>query len=131
MRCYWRFGANTTSAQAFSGSKTNKLTNKEVIVRKTNATLYVYYNWAQIGSNAKSGVSSSFETSQTIAIGTYKTGDSSYSPECFIGRLYYVSFQTKIFVPAKVNDVAGMYDTYNDVFYPSETSTEFEAGPEV
>lgn len=48
----------------------------------------------------------------------------------YTGEIYHLSFGSmRNFVPAKVNDVAGMYETYNDVFYPSATATPFTAGP--
>ncbi len=132
MRLYWRFGQNTTSGQAFGGSTSNKLTNKKIIVVKKEATAYVYRDFTQIGSNQKSGVPTSFSTTYPLAIGTLRTGASSYDTSTYIGRFYHINFgATKNYVPAKVNGVAGMYDTYNDVFYPSDSETAFIAGPEL
>lgn len=132
MRCYWRFGANNTSGNAFNGSTSNKLTNKAVVAYKLSGTLYMYYNNAQIGSNSKSGVSSSFRTTYPMAVGTIRTEESAYSGNCFIGRLYYVGFDSdRSFVPAKKGSRVGKYDTYNDVFYESESGTPFIAGPTI
>lgn len=131
MRCYWRFGANNTSGQAFTGSTSNKLTNKAVVAVKSNATLTLYYNNSQIGTNAKSGVSSSFQTTYPLTVGSLRTGESSFGG-IFIGRLYYVGFGAdRNFVPAKKSGKAGMYDTYNDVFYPSQSGTDFIEGPTI
>lgn len=128
MRCYWRFGTNDTSGNAFNGSTSNKLTNKDVVAVKSDATLTLYQNNLQIGTNEKSGVSSSFQTAGDMAVGTVKTG-STYNSEGFIGRIYYVGIGgSRSLVPAKVNNVAGLYDTYNDVFYPSISGTDFTAG---
>jgi hypothetical protein len=50
----------------------------------------------------------------------------------FIGNIYYVGFGSQCnLVPVKVNGVAGMYDTYNDIFYSSISGTDFTAGNEI
>lgn len=126
MRCYWRFGANNTSGAAYQGTTSTKLTGKDIIAVKTNATLTLYRDSTQIGTNAKTGVSSSFVTNETMVVGALKQSDVSSH---FIGRLYYVGFGASAnYVPAKVGNVAGMYDTYNDVFKESATSTPFIIG---
>jgi len=134
MRCYWRFGTNETSGTAYNGSTSNKLTNKECIAAKMfdSSELRILYDGASIGSNNKTGVSSSFESAGTLAIGTFKQSSTSFSNLYFIGRIYYVGLgSSRSFVPARVNGVAGLYDTYNDVFYPSATSTPFIEGPTI
>ena len=130
MRCYWRIGTNTTSLQVFSGTNKNKLTNRVVTVAKNNATLTMYENGTQLGTQTKSGVSSSFSTSYTIYLGGLRYDEFDYK-ETFFGNVYYMLFDSKSFVPATINNVAGMYDTYNDVFYTSETSSPFIAGPTI
>lgn len=131
MRCYWLFGANNTSGTAFSGSASNKLTNKSVVAYKSNATLTLYNNNTQIGTNSKSGVSSSFRTTYPMAVGTIRTAESSYlTSQCFFGKIYYVGFgPDRSFVPAKKGSRVGLYDIYNDVFYESESETPFIEGP--
>ena len=133
MRCYWRFGPNDTGGQAFSGSTTNKLTNKTVVAFKSNAKLTLYIDNTQVGTSEKSGVSSSFQTTYPMAVGAIRNGESSYkSGESFIGRIYYIGFASdRSFIPAKKGARVGMYDTYNDVFYSSATDTPFIAGPTI
>lgn len=46
----------------------------------------------------------------------------------YFGRVYYLRLGLqRNFVPALVNGVVGMYDTYNDTFYSSASSTPFTA----
>lgn len=126
MRCYLRIGPSNSGGTAFNGSTSNKLTNKSVVAIKINDTLTLFYNNSQIGTYTQSGVASTFVTSGTMRVGMNNPDDAK-----FIGRLYYVSFgSSRNFIPAKVSGVAGMYETYNDVFYPSLTETPFVAGPE-
>ena len=73
---------------------------------------------------------SSFTTDYDIVIGGNNSAGNKMAN--YNGRIYYLSFETlKNLVPAKVNNEAGLYDTYNDVFYPSDTETSFTAGPEL
>lgn len=126
-RIYWRFGANETVTYPYEGGSGGavSLTNQSIVILKSNATLSVYKNNTSIGSAEKTGVSSSFQTNDTLYVG--RTHNHTNGP--FRGRLYYVGFGSlRNYVPAKVNDVAGLYDTYNDVFKPSMTSTPFTAG---
>ena len=74
---------------------------------------------------------SSYSTEVPLAIGTCWVNNTSTVISSFVGNIYYVNLGEYNYVPAKVNGVAGMYDTYNDVFYPSTTSTPFTAGPEI
>lgn len=133
MRCYWRFGTNDTSGTAFNGSTSNKLTGKDVVAVKKNSALTLFQNETKIGTNTKTGVSTSFITGGTMCIGALKNSASSFlSTQGFVGLVYYAGFGASAnFVPVKKNGVAGMYDTYNDVFYPSITSTPFIAGPTI
>lgn len=125
MRCYLRLGSDSNSGTAFNGSTSNKLTNKAVVAVKTSATLTLYNNGSQIGTYTKPGVATTFVTNETMRVGMNDPEDAK-----FIGNFYHVSYGTsRNYVPAKVNNVAGMYDTYNDVFYPSATDTPFIAGP--
>ena len=131
-RLYWRFGASTTSSTAFSGSSSNKLTNKKVVCVKDNATLFVYNENTQIGSATKGSVPTSFTTTYTMGVGSIITGNGVFSNDAIVGRIYFAGFGSeKNFVPAKVGADVGMYDTYNDVFKPSISGTDFTAGPAI
>lgn len=127
VRVYWRFGPNDTNTTV---SSSTKLTGHDTVVVKTyNSTaLTVYKAYSKIGTGSKSGVSSSFVTDGNLYVGALLT--SSGASALFEGRLYYARFgNERNFVPAMVSGVAGMYDTYNDVFYPSISGTAFTAGP--
>ena len=134
MRLYWRFGPNNTGATAFNGNASNKLTGKDIIVAKKDASLTVYYNNGSIGTNSKTGVSTSFSTDGNLYVCGLNNGSGSAPTGnyCYYGRIYYLNFGSLMnLIPAKVRNVPGMYDTYNDVFYPSESGTAFVAGNEI
>lgn len=133
IRMYFRLGNNTTSTRCFDGSTSNKLTNKSVVFSKSNNVATVYYNNSQIGTSTATGANSSFtSTDLTLYVGATRGYVSTIQDTPFYGRFYYVRFGSqRNFVPAKKNGVAGMYDTYNDVFYPSITSTPFVEGPTI
>lgn len=128
----FRLGATTTDVRIFIGSSTNNLTDKDIVVTKVNNIGYTYYNNGQIGTGTRSGVASTFETNLTMYIGATRSGESSVIDNRFIGRIYYNGLGAqRSFVPAKIGSRVGMYDTYNDVFYTSMTSTPFIAGPAI
>lgn len=126
----FRLGASTSDIRIFIGSSTNTLTDKDIVVVKENNVGYTYYNNSQIGTGTRSGVDASFSTNITMYIGATRSGESSVIDDPFIGRIYYNGLGAqRSFVPAKIGSRVGMYDTYNDVFYTSITSTPFIAGP--
>lgn len=129
IRCYWRFGTSDTSVQAYNNTNI-RLTNRNVIAVKNNDVLTIYFDNAQKGTGTRT-TSSSFQTDGTMFVGTINSGGSPNS-SYFQGRYYYLNLGTqRNYVPAKVSGVAGMYDTYNDVFKPSVSGTPFIAGPEL
>lgn len=126
-RVYWRFGANETVTYPLNGEGGSQ-TGNDIVIVKSNDSLSVYKNNAQIGTTKSTGASSSFQTADTLYIG--RTHNHTNSP--FIGRMYYCGLGSiRNYVPAKIDSKVGMYDTYNDVFYESMTSTPFTAGPEL
>lgn len=130
-RYLWLY-IDSTSALVLYNNRTTKLTNKVVTLVKGSASASIYENNEQIGSTVTISVDSSWSSPDTFAIGTTKFGGSMSSANAFNGYLYFFGVgSSKNFVPAKVNGVAGMYDTYNDVFKPSESGVAFVAGPEV
>ena len=130
-RLYWRFGTNDSVSTVFTGSSSNKLTNKKVIAVKTNGTLTAFYAAAQIGTASKTE-SSSFQTNGNLFVCGYNTENGIKDTELFSGLLYFLGFGTlRNFVPGEVGGVAGMYDTYHDTFYPSASATPFIAGPTI
>ncbi len=131
IRMYWRIGATTNAQYVFNGSTSNKLTGLDLVGAKNNGTFTIYENGTQKGT-ASMAVSSSFETAYTLAVGTLKSGASTYLNEPYHGRLYYLGLGASgAFVPASVSGVVGMYNLYNDQFYPSVSGTDFIAGPSI
>lgn len=91
----------------------------------------LYKNNAALGSTV-SFDAATFTSNKTIFIASSSSvgiHDSTYG---FYGRIYYIGFGARgNFVPAQKGSRIGMYDTYNDVFYPSATNTPFIAGPTI
>lgn len=102
-------------------------TNNDLVYAHNGNVFTLYKNNSQLGTS--SVTASTFTTSNTIYVGSSNIGGSG-NEYSFYGYIYYFGFGSdKNFVPAKVNNIAGMYDTYNDVFYPSDSGTNFVAGP--
>lgn len=121
---YARYNDSNTTVYN-SASQTN---NDLVYVHDANV-FTLYKNNAQLAT--KTLTAATFTTTYTMCVGSSHESDGSGSYP-FYGYIYYIGFGSdKSFVPAKVNNVAGMYDTYNDVFYPSTSGTAFVAGPEL
>lgn len=128
----FRLGATTGDRLIFSGSASNNLTDKDIVILKNNNIGYTYYNNTQIGTGTRSGVATTFRTNLTMYVGATRSGDSTTIDSPFIGRIYFVGLGTqRSLVPAKKGSLVGMYDTYNDVFYESATETPFIAGPTI
>lgn len=131
LRMYWRCGPTTSTLQLYN-SVSPRLTNLDIVATKqpNSATALLYRNNATVGSSKTSTATSGYTTPRTLYVG----GANGYNPSgrYFIGRIYFLNFQTeRNFVPAKVNGIAGMYDTYHDTFYRSISGTDFTAGPEL
>ena len=130
---YWRMGPS--SGGTYNKTPYNNgasLTGREVIVYKQgdSGSLYVNCGLTQVGSATITGLSQTFKTDLTLGVGALHS-ENVYD-NLFRGRLYYVRLgYERSFVPALVNGVAGMYDTYNDVFYPSISNTPFNSGPKL
>ena len=122
----------TTNNQIYNNNST-KLTNLDVVFVKDDTTARLVRNNATFGTSKTFTASSSFSTSpDTLALCGLKVGGAYHAASLFNGYLYYAGFGgERNYVPAKVGGVAGLYDTYNDVFYPSVTSTPFIAGNEL
>lgn len=118
----------SSASTAYSSNTNDYLKNKKLVALKRTNQLTAYYNHSQVGSTITGTSDTSFDTVTKIGVG-YSNGASAEST--FYGRIYYVNLGVGCsYVPALVNNVAGMYDTYNDVFSPSDTATPFIAGPE-
>lgn len=120
-----------TAQYIYSSNTAGAVRNKEIIVVKNNNTFTAYYNNAAFGSAVTFNVASSYSTGAPLSVGTTWENHLSSDVSPFVGNIYYVGLGGYNFVPAKVSGVAGMYDTYNDISYPSTTSTPFTAGPEL
>lgn len=109
-------------------NNTTSLNGTTLVAVKDGATLGIYRNNSSLSTLTHTAAT--FTTDYNIYVFSGNDGGNSSYP--FSGRIYYLSFGSiRNFVPAKKNNVAGMYDTYNDVFYPSVTSTPFIAGNEL
>lgn len=117
------FTFNTTNKDYAYGSS---FAGKDLIALKSGVNHYLYENNTQ--KTKQTHTAATFTTDYNIFVGAgNNAGSVSYN---YTGRIYYLGFSnSRNFVPAKVNNVAGMYDTYNDMFYPSASSTPFIAGP--
>lgn len=128
-RMYFSLG-NTTTTYSMYNSTSPRLTNLDIVLAKSAASnqANMYRNNAKTGSTATaSAASSGFVTTGSMYIG----GAYGYNltTRAFIGRFHYIRFGAeRSYIPALVNNVAGMYDTYNDVFYPSTSGSDFIAG---
>lgn len=128
--CYFAYRSQTGSAtQVYSAS--SSLVNRDFVFVKNNNVFTLYENNTQRGT--KTGTSgSSFVTDYNMYVGNLNTAGTPYASGYVTGLIYYLGFgANRNFVPAKVNNIAGMYDTYNDIFYQSESGTDFVAGPEL
>lgn len=128
-----RMGPNSSGVNIYEQYSGNALTGRDFVISKMNNVLAAYENNALVGRERTfSGATSTFSTTLTMYVGGTRSGASSFVDNKFTGRIYIMGLgATANFVPAKVNGVAGMYDTYNDVFKPSESGTDFVAGPEL
>jgi len=136
-RCGIQHGNTTTAnkyttacySNAVSNLYSTVVTGNDLVVTKNNNVFTAYKNNTQLGTYT-GDANTSFSVGLNVFVGTINNSGTANMSESFVGRLYYVGFGTqKNFVPAKVSGVAGMYDTYNDVFKPSESGTPFLAGP--
>ncbi len=124
----------TGSATDFYVSNPKKagyVRDKEFVAIKSNNTISAYYNGTQAGNTYTSSVNSSYTTNVPIAVCADWYSHNSTITHKFYGNIYYIRLDNQNYVPAKVGGVAGMYDTYNDVFKPSASGTDFTAGPEL
>ena len=120
------------STTMYSSTTAGAVRNKDIIVVKSNNTFTAYYNNAILGSAATFSVGTSYSTEVPLCVGANWQNYSGGSFDSnFVGKIYYVGLGDYGLVPAKVGGVAGMYDTYNDTFYQSSSSTPFTAGPEL
>ncbi len=126
-RLYGMLGSGTVQT-IYSSNTNDYLKNKDIVVIKTNNTFSAYYNYAALGSTITySDVASSYSTGEAIMVGASKNASGNPINK-FVGRINYIYLGGLNLVPANVNNVAGMYDTYGDVFYPSTSETPFTAG---
>lgn len=103
-------------------------TNKELVYVQNGNSFSLYKNNAQLGT--KTATSQTFTTPLTMYVCASNYHNDPDLRYAFYGDVFFIGFGSeKNFVPAKVNGVAGMYDTYNDVFHRSESGTDFIAGP--
>lgn len=124
-RLYFNYQAASNTVKTTNTN--NYFTNKKIVYVKNNNVATAYVNNSQEGTvTGTSG--SSFVTDYNLFMGAVNVAGTPGGH--FVGKLHYCGMGTnRNYVPAQVNNVAGMYDTYNEVFYPSATATPFVAGP--
>lgn len=126
---YANFHINTSTANQMYNNSSSRLTGRDIVFYKDATSCQLAENHTRIGSKKTFSVSASLTTPDTMVIGSAKNTGTISAGGAFNGYLYYVGLgKDGNFVPASVNNVAGMYDTYNDVFYPSASGTAFIAG---
>lgn len=128
---YANFYIDSSTVYQMYNNNSTRLTGLDVVFVKNDTSARLLRNGTGIGTGKTFTASSSFSTSpDTIILGA-GTNSGTVGGR-FNGYIYYAGFGSEgNFVPAKVNGVAGFYETYNDIFYPSETSTPFLAGNEI
>lgn len=128
-----RFFIDTNTIYSMYSANSPRLTDQVVSFVKDATTVRLVKNNAVFGTAQTFSPSASFVSTSpdTLLFGTIReSGNVGGTP--FNGYIYYACFGSeRSFVPAKVGNVVGLYDTLNDVFYPSVSGTEFIAGPEV
>ena len=122
---YYQAAANSVK----STNTNDYFTNEKIVYLKENNVATAYVNNSQAGTvTGTSG--SSFVTDYNLFVG--ELNDAGSPTGGFIGNLHYCGLGTnRNYVPAKQNGIAGMYDTYNDVFKSSLSEIAFVAGPEL
>lgn len=127
--CYVACGYNTSPCELVTNNVVK--TGIDLIVTKNNNVFSAYENGTLLRT-VNGSTNTSFQTTYTLAVGTYNAAGTINSSEAYYGRIYYIGFGDQMnLVPAKSGTTVGLYDTYNDVFYPSISGTAFVAGPEL
>lgn len=121
----FRFGYQSAANTVYNSASQ---TNANLVWIKTNNTAALYKNNAQLGT-VTGGTGTTFQTTYNIGVGTLNNAGTLLSGASLVGKIHYVGLGTlRNYVPAEVNGIAGMYDTYNDTFHPSASGTAFIAG---
>ncbi len=136
----FRVGNSTTANSTMQARLSNSYgsiysgtskTGSDLVLLKKDNTFDVYENGSAVGTSQTVTSSADFVTSYNVYAFTLNNAGSATSQR-FEGRVYFLGFGAeRNFVPAKKNNIVGMYDTYNDRFYQSETSIPFVVGPAV
>lgn len=122
--------AYNTSAKNYNN--TSSLNNSTYISVKSSNVVTLYLDSSTMTTKTTlTHTSATFTTDHNIYAFALNNNNTSV-PNKFVGKVYILSFGgSRNFVPAMVDNVAGMWDTYGDVFYPSLTETSFIAGNEL
>lgn len=126
---YLRFYIDGTAANVLYDNSSSRLTGRDVVFVKDTTTAKLFENTNTLGSKTFTA-SAGLSTPDTLLVGAFNYNQAPSNK--MAGRIYYSGFGAeRNFVPAKKGGKAGMYDTYNDVFYPSESGTDFIEGPTI
>ena len=124
-RLYGCLGTGSATA-IYSSNTAGYYDNKYVTLIKIKNSFKGYYNYAELGTGYTGSTDTTFDVGYNLRIGARV--DQGNINQKFSGRLVYARVGGENYVPALVNNVAGMYDTYNDVFRASISETPFIAG---
>lgn len=119
-----------TGAQVIT-STNSMVSYAHVFVKNNNSfSAYRIQSSGLVSVGTTTATAATFTTDYTIDIGGVNIAGSHGNQGA--GKIHYAGFGSSAnFVPAKKGGKVGMYDTYNDVFKESESSTPFVAGPEL
>lgn len=124
-KIYYGYGGGSVNT---SGTTTLNGTTLACYQSANKFYAYKTANAAQVAG--LTATASTFTTDYNITVGAMNRAGTYPGSDACSSTFYFVAFGTlRNFVPAMVAGVAGFYDTYNDVFYPSVTSLPFIGGP--
>ena len=132
-QCFMRYRNNSfyAGASVFSSSSgtSGTLIGASNLTRKLY-TLDILGKKASVGSISKS---ITVDVSKANTLSLFGGITSSARARYFGGKIYSNGIITHEFIPCIKDDenLAGLYDILNNVFYKSEGSTEYDAGPAV
>ena len=115
------------NSQNVTYSKGSTMNGETYIVSKVATKCYVIKDHVKISE--LNSTAYTYTTECDIAVGTLNKADGAASTP-YKGLIHYIRLgQERNYIPALVGGVAGLYDTFNDKFYQSETNVQFAPGP--
>lgn len=127
-----RYLTSAYNTGAKNYNNTSSLNGSTYVCVKSSNVVTLYLDSTSMTEKATlTHTAETFTTDYNIYAFALNNNNSSALNE-FTGKAHILSFGSeRNFVPAMVDNVAGMWDTYGDVFYPSLTGIPFIAGNEL